>query len=260
MRFEEILSQSRESSRLTLPDSWAQGRTIYGGLSAALLCDSMSRTTDRSLRYLKTGFLKPLVAEKPFEILTRTVSEGRTLKVSSADIIQDDVVRVTSQAHFVAPLDSSIEIDTFNAPELKPFDCADAVVLKSPPAPACIRYFDIRVTTDSVPFGGGNTPELGGWMRFQDAPEQFSAAHLVCAIDSWPPAPSTFLKKPAPMSTISWGIHFAGPAEQQDPNAYLGYLARINFFKDGFGSSTADIWNKDGRLLAKSYQTFVVYA
>ena len=41
---------------------------------------------------------------------------------------------------------------------------------------------------------------------------------------------------------------------------FLGYLARVNFFRDGYGSSTADIWAQDGRLLAKSYQTFVIYA
>ena len=40
---------------------------------------------------------------------------------------------------------------------------------------------------------------------------------------------------------------------------FLGYLARANFFRDGYGSTAADIWAPDGRLLAKSYQTFVIY-
>ena len=40
---------------------------------------------------------------------------------------------------------------------------------------------------------------------------------------------------------------------------FLGYLARVNFFRDGYGSTAADIWAPDGRLLAKSYQTFVIY-
>jgi hypothetical protein len=42
-------------------------------------------------------------------------------------------------------------------------------------------------------------------------------------------------------------------------DGFLGSLARVNFFSSGYGSSAADIWAPDGRLLAKSYRTFVIY-
>ena len=69
----------------------------------------------------------------------------------------------------------------------------------------------------------------------------------------------THYKRMVPLSTITWGIHFAEPLDGVCGDDYLGYLAHANFFKDGYGSSAADIWAPDGRLLAKSYQTFVMY-
>lgn len=259
MLFDDLLRAARTAGHLAVPSSWAQGRTVYGGLSAALLCDAMSRGTERPLRYLKTGFLKPLEVEKPFEIHVTTVSHGRTLQVQSAEIVQDGIARVTAQAHFVAALHSSIEIETFVAPPLASADSPGVVPLRSSETPVFLRYFDNYIATAGLPFRGHAIPELGGWMRFRDPPPHFSATHLVCAIDAWPPAAAPHLEAPANMSTVSWGIHFAEPVDRLDPATFIGYLARVNFFRDGFGSSTADAWDASGRLLAKSYQTFVIY-
>jgi acyl-CoA thioesterase len=115
------------------------------------------------------------------------------------------------------------------------------------------------VTTKGLPFQGSEVPELGGWMRFDVAPDTVTKSHLVCLIDSFPPAPMTYYDRVVPLSTVNWGIHFAEPLDGVSGEDFLGYLARVNFLKDGYGSSAADIWAPDGRLLAKSYQTFVIY-
>ena len=96
-------------------------------------------------------------------------------------------------------------------------------------------------------------------MRFDTAPDIITKSHLVCLIDAFPPAPVTYYDRVATLSTINWGIHFAEPLDGIEGRDFLGYLARVNFFRDGYGSTSADIWAPDGRLLAKSYQTFVIY-
>ena len=121
------------------------------------------------------------------------------------------------------------------------------------------QFFDFHVTTDGLPFQGREVPELGGWMRFETAPDSITKSHLVCLIDVWPPVPVTYYDRMVPLSTINWGIHFAEPLDGVQGDAFLGYLGRVNFFSDGYGSTTAHIWAPDGRLLAKSYQTFVMY-
>ncbi len=261
MLFDEIRALAGAGAELAVPASWAQGRTVYGGLSAGLLCDAVSDGVDptRRLRYLEVGFLRPLEAEKPFMIRMEEVSAGRTVVVRTAEIVQESKVRVTVQANFITRLDSETKIETFRPPELKSWNAEGAVPMRGPLLPAFTQFIDFHVTTEGMPFHGPKVAELGGWMRFDAAPETFTKSHLVCLIDAWPPAASPYYERMVPLSSINWGIHFAEPLDGISGDDFLGYLARVNFLKDGYGSSTADIWAPDGRLLAKSYQTFVIY-
>ncbi len=261
MLFDEIRIIAAAHEDVIVPASWAQGRTVYGGLSAGLLCDSVSQGVDpnRRLRYLKVGFLRPLEAEKPFRIEMEEVSAGRTVGVRSARIVQDDVARVAVQANFVTRLESRVEIDNFRPPTLRSRHSDGAIHMRGPQLPAFTQFIDFHVTTDGLPFQGSEVPEIGGWMRFETPPDPFTKSHLVCLIDVWPPAPVPRFDTMVPLSTVNWGIHFAEPLDGIRGDDFLGYLARTNFFRDGYGSSTADIWAADGRLLARSYQTFVIY-
>ncbi|MEO1035001.1 MAG: thioesterase family protein [Pseudomonadota bacterium] len=261
MLFDEIRDVAASGDEISVAAAWAQGRTVYGGLSAGLLCDAVSNGVgpDRRLRYMKVGFLRPLETEKPFRIDMEEVSAGRTVVVRSAQITQDGVTRVAAQANFVTKLESQVDVDTFDAPPLPPPNAENALRMRGPGFPAFTRFIDFHMTHGGLPFRGDKVPELGGWMRFDTAPETISKSHLVCLIDAWPPAPASYFDQMVPLSTINWGIHFAEPLDGIGGGDFLGYLARVNFFKDGYGSSAADIWAPDGRLLAKSYQTFVIY-
>ena len=261
MLFDDLRALAATHSELTVPSSWAQGRTVYGGLSAGLLCDAASQGIgpDRRLRYLKVSFLRPLETEEPLRIEMEEVSAGRTVIVRSAELVQDGVTRVSAQANFVTKLESQIEIETFQPPILRSWDSEGAMRMRGPGFPAFTRFIDFYATTDGLPFQGHGVPELGGWMRFESPPDTITKSHLVCLIDAWPPAPVTYYDQVVPLSTINWGIHFAEPLDGIRGDDFLGYLARVNFFKDGFGSTAAHIWAPDGRLLAKSYQTFVMY-
>ncbi len=261
MQFDDILTLAATQDEISIPELWAQGRTVYGGLSAGLLCDAVARDLDpgRRLRYLKIGFLRPLETEKPFSIKFEEVSAGRTVAVRTAEIIQDGVARVSAQANFVSGLDSDITVETFEPPELRPHNAEGALKMGGPGFPAFTRFVDFHTTTPGLPFQGSGQPELGGWMRFATAPESLTESHLVCLIDAWPPVPVSYYEKPVPLSSINWGIHFAEPVAGVSGEEFLGYLARVNFFSGGYGSSAADIWSADGRLLAKSFQTFLIY-
>ena len=261
MLFDEIRALAATHDEVVVPASWAQGRTVYGGLSAGLLCDAVSQGVDpdRRLRYLKVGFLRPLEADKPFRIEMEEVSAGRTVVVRSAQIVQDDAARVAVQANFVTRLESQVEIETFRPPAIKRWDAEGASQMRGPALPVFTQFIDFHVTTEGLPFQGVDVSELGGWMRFETPPDALTKSHLVCLIDVWPPAAVPHFDQMVPLSTVNWGIHFAEPLDGIRGDDYLGYLARTNFFKDGYGSSTADIWGPDGRLLARSYQTFVIY-
>lgn len=133
MLFDEIRAAAASGDALEVPATWAQGRTVYGGLSAGLLSDAAAQGIDdgRRLRSLKVSFLRPLEAEKTFEIDREELSSGRTVAVCSTQIRQDDVIRVTAQANFVADRESKVAIETFQAPALKPFDAPETFAMRA---------------------------------------------------------------------------------------------------------------------------------
>lgn len=261
MLFDELRSVGASGEAVVVPPDWCQGRTVYGGLSAALLADAVSAgiDADRRLRYLNVSFLKPLEADKPFTLAVQPVSAGRTLTVNTGRIVQDGIDRVAVQANFVAKLDGRTDASNFKRPELAHWDADGVIRVRGPFAPVFTQYFDFRVATGGLPFQGHGSPELGGWMRFERAAGALSASHVVGLTDVWPPVAASYLTQPAPLSTINWVIHFGELDDDIDADAFVGYLARLNFFKNGYGSSSADVWTPDGRLLAKSFQTFVIY-
>lgn len=256
---ETILESLRERRETCIPESWSQGRTAYGGITGAILCDVSARDVDpvRRLRSIDISFVRPLEILKPFQIDVETLADGKTVTMKEVRIIQENKLRAMAKADFIAPLKSAVEISTFSAPQIKPKEESLSLGVKAR-APFT-QHFDNYLSTDAPPFSGRMVAELGGWIRLKEEVSQFTHSHLICLIDSWPPTAATHYNSPKPLSTINWGIHFAEPVHNISPERHLGYLSKVNFGEHGFSSSDAQIWGPDGQLLARSYQTNIIY-
>jgi len=259
MQIDEILSAIGAGQDVQIPDSWAQGRTTFGGLTAAILCDATATDTDpaRPLRNFEIAFTRPLEAHKAFEVEMETLANGKTVTIKSARIMQEGKERARARADYVLPLESSVTIDTFSPPQLQAKDTS--IHLQGAHLPRFIQHFDNHVATKALPFSGQAVPEFGGWMKFKNAPPKMSNALLICLIDSWPPTAASYYQGFKPLSTLSWSIHFAAPIDEVSATQHLGYLSKVNFGEHGLSSSQAEIWGPDGQLLAKSMQTNIIY-
>lgn len=260
MHIDRILNQIKQQRFEPVESSWAQGRTLFGGITGAILCQVASEgvEADRRLKHFQVEFVRPTLAETPYQVVSEDISHGKTLTSREVRLIQDDKIRVTARADFVRPIESDVRIETFTPPKLKQPNQGTA--LSGVGLPAFVGHFDNFVTTEGVPFQGHNVPELGGWMRFLKSPEKITEAHLVALIDAWPPTAAPFYTGFKPVSTVSWSIHFTDQVDSVPKDEHLGYLAKVNFGSDGVSSSTADIWTPDGRLVAKSLQTNLIFA
>jgi acyl-CoA thioesterase len=96
-------------------------------------------------------------------------------------------------------------------------------------------------------------------MAFKQTSAKLSIAHLICLIDTWAPAASSYYQQAVPLSTISWDLHFANPVDDIAGDQHLGYLNKLNYADSGVSSSNAVIWGPQGQLLAHSYQTNIIY-
>lgn len=260
MHIDQILEQVRDKQYVPIEPSWGQGRTLFGGITGAVLCQAAGEGVDpdKTLRHFQVEFVRPALAGQPYTVSVEEISNGKTLTSREIRLIQEDKIRVTARADFVRPIESDVRIDTFTAPDLAPKERGTQMTEVG--LPDFVSHFDNYVTTAGVPFQGGKVPELGGWMRFKDAPQQIKDPHLVALIDSWPPTASPYYVGFKPVSTVSWSMHFTEHASTVQPGDHLGYLAKVHFGADGVSSSSADIWTPDGRLVAKSLQTNLIFA
>lgn len=259
MQIEDILNDAYTGTYHLISGNWGQGRTIYGGMSAAILCAVAHRgvASDRVLKQLDVTFLRPMLADTNYDVVLETLADGKTLTVQEVRLMQEDKVRVKATANFLKPLTSEVHIDTFTAPQMA--DRAQGFHFNTDLLPAFVQHFDNYATTEGEPFSGTETDVLGGWMRYQTPPSALTPALLVGLIDAWPPTAAPNYQGFKPLSTIGWSIHFANPLTDTDPAQHLGYLAKVNHAADGLSSSKAQIWNQQGQLLATSYQTNIIY-
>lgn len=259
MHIDDLLIEIHRGEMPLIPATWAQGRTIYGGLTAAILLQAAMRGIDpeRKLRTMDVNFTRPFEAEKPYDIEVETLGEGRTLSVVQARLIQEGKLRAIIRADFCRPLDSDKAVSTFELPALR--SQTESFPIQGPMVPTFFQHMEAYLASHVPPFGGKPYPEMNGWMRYKEAPNEMTIPHLVGLIDAWPPTAATYRDRPVPVSTISWHMHFTLDADDFGPDDFLGYRSKVSFDEAGISSSTAHIWRPDGRLLAKSVQSNVIY-
>lgn len=259
MHIDDILAATRNHESIQIPANWGQGRTLFGGVTGAILCQACAEGIEpaRLLKSFEVGFVRPFEAHKPYEISIEVLAEGRTVIIKEARITQAGKLRATGRANFVRPLESEVVIEPFVVPDIKPL--ADSVAMNSLPLPDFIHHFDNYCGTEGLPFSATNTDQLGGWMRYKEAPKTMSDAHLVGLIDAWPPTASPRYTEFKPLSTLTWTIHFAHPARLLQSDQHLGYLAKVNYGENGLSSSTTQVWDQQGNLVANSFQTNIIY-
>jgi acyl-CoA thioesterase len=259
VHIQDILKAVELGETPVIPENWVQGRTIYGGLSAAIMLQAAQQGVDpeRKLRAVDVNFTRPFEAQMPYEIHTETLGEGKTVCVRNVRIIQQGKVRGNLRADFCRPLENPVVIDKFQVPNIRPQ--AKCLPMQGPLLPTFFCHMEAYLASKAPPFAGSDVAEMHGWMRYKEAPKHSSAPLLVGLIDAWPPTASTHYTRPVPMSTISWHMHFTLDADNFGPQDFLGYHSVADFDEAGISSSTAWIWRPDGRLLAKSVQTNIIY-
>lgn len=259
MHIDDLLQAVANGEYPLVPENWAQGRTTFGGLTAAILLTAAQKgvEVDRILRAMDINFTRPFEAMAPYHIAVETLGEGKTVSVKNARLIQDGKVRATLRADFCRPLPNPVRIDTFIVPNIRPPEKSMPMVGNR--LPTFFMHIDACMASSSPPFAGSDLAEMHGWMRYKQAPLNSSIPLLLGLIDAWPPTASTHYDRPVPMSTISWHLHFTLDASEFGTEDYLGYHSVADFDEAGISSSTAWIWRPDGRLLAKSVQTNVIY-
>ena len=259
----QLINESDDLSQLQLnvPGDWAQGRTVFGGLSAGLLYQVLKCIvpSERVLRSITFNFVGPLNTEQSFGFTWQLLREGKNATQITASIVQNEQICLTALACFAQDRQSKVlvEADIKSLPE--PPKKAKFIPQIPGVTPKFLRHIDLSISEGKVPFTGSKQSSYKGWMRLKKAPKVFSDAHIITLIDAWPPTILQMPLGPAPASTMSWNVEFVHPHKPLAPDAWLAYEAHTVQAYGGYGHAEAQIHDEEGELVAISRQLIAIF-
>lgn len=241
---------------ITLSDRWWVGRGPNGGYVAALMLRAMTgevASLDESPslppRSLTVHFLLRPEAG-PAEIEVTLEHAGRATCFLSARMVQDGEIKAKAMAVFSGERDGP-SFDNSSMPQVPPPEELDEWDTEQAPVAVFGRYRAMMIK--GLPGEAGDRAETMGWIRLRD--EQPVDPVLAAAVlDVWYPAPFVVFKEIPFAPTLEYTVHF--PREIPEPGPPDWCLIRLTSEEgtEGHFTEDAELWSRDGRLLAKARQ------
>ena len=258
----DILRALRDSpdNRASVSEHWSQGRSVYGGVAAALAVAAMRKhvASERSLRSLMVSFVGPLLIGES-KVRTRVLREGGNVTQTSAEIIQDDQVHLQALAAYGKPRRGlAVEVEHgFRADRPEP----DTPLRGQDPnrLPGFLKFFEGRWMEGGMPYSGDAKNTIRIWVSHRGDMGDFPDEAVVTVADIPPPVLlNRFTEIRAPSSSLSWSLEFVTPPEQIDSRWFLLHFD-LEWAAHGYTQQSGKIFSEDGRLAALSRQTMVYY-
>ena len=257
--YSQLMASTRAepgAATLQVPEEWMQGRTVFGGLQAAVALKAMrTLVPDTPLRTLQGTFLAP-VPGGAVTARARVLRQGKNAAHVEARIVDGDATLAllvgvfgTARASTVAVLPSQVPVAS-----VRPIDFPFVKGV----TPNFTQHFVVRYVKGLPPFTGDRDTrhvlEIG--MRGDAAA---SEAHVLAIADFIPPVALSHLKTPSPGSTLTWMIEMMTDRVDGLPLSGWRVDAEMAAARDGYTSQSVMVWGPGGVPVATSRQSMVVF-
>jgi acyl-CoA thioesterase len=260
MSFADILASAEllaDGLVASIPESWHQGRTAYGGLTAALALAAARRAGGDGLpplRSAQVSFIGPVYGA--VEVRARVLRRGRNAVWIAAEVLRDGEIGTSANFVFMAPVENQLHLKhSADIPGLIPVD--DAPVREPPPGPArLLQQMEVRF---AVPRGGETRPEICWWVRAKQREGLDAAMQLVLCGDAPPPGVFAVVPRPVPpISSMTWLLNVLTP-ELETRDGW--WLMRVtgDYSEQGCSSDRTEIWNADGEAVSLCMQSVAIF-
>lgn len=230
----------------------------FGGVTAAAIVRAIEEHPDRigDPVALTVNYLAP-VTDGSFDITVRAARTNRTNQHWTAEVAQEHGTTTTATAVFGVRRDAWSDTEVAMPSVAEPESPSNTTL----PGPVpWMRNYDMRYVEGQVPTGpdesASSTTTL--WVR-QHPARVLDFAALSALSDVF--YPRVFLRRGrmVPAGTISLTTYFHVDADElaHQGTDYVLASAQAQRFARGYFDQTAQIWGRDGTLLATSHQ--IVY-
>lgn len=251
------IAKDGDACTVTATDDWLQGRTIYGGLSAAFCLESVSRQFGDlpPLRSAQFSFAGP--ATGSLTIKPTILRKGKSTVFVGAELTGDAGLATRATFCFGAARQSAIEYGKLVAPDVPGPDACPHFFRKLPGL-SFAQHFDGRLAAGSFPFSGADDPTIALWMRHQDDAEPNSTAALVALTDAPPPAALLLFKEFGPISTMTWSIDLLTD-KLETTNGWWLIKTQAESVLHGYSSQGTVVFNAARQPVLVSRQNVAVF-
>lgn len=244
------------TASLDVTADWLQGRTVFGGLQAAIALRAMrTLVPDVALRTLQGTFLAPV----PGGTLTARAQVLRTGKSAThveARIVDGDATLALLVGVFGLARPSKVAI----APRQPPVDAAKPIEFGFIPGvtPEFTRHFNVRWLRGLPPYLGDTQTDHVLEVGLRDAGPA-TEGHALAMADFIPPVALSHLRAPAPGSTLTWMIEMLTERFDTLGTERWRIDAQLAAARDGYTSQSVMVWGPQGEPVATSRQSMVVF-
>ncbi|MBC7580740.1 thioesterase family protein [Tardiphaga sp.] len=252
------LTQGDDGWQVSVSDDWLQGRTLYGGLAAALCAQTALREIADlpPLRSAQFAFVGP--ASGTLHLKPSVLRKGKSTVFVAVDLIGDAGLATRATLCFGAARPSAFAHTEIGTPELKAPDSCPDFFRRAPPSLQFVQHFEGRHVGGSLPFSGSAHPEMTLWLRHRGSAATAPMVALLALADAPPPAASAMSTAPSPLSTMTWSIDMLTDKITTDDGWWL-IRNTSEQIADGYSSQAMTLWNAHGVPVMASRQNIAVF-
>lgn len=240
---------------LDAPPAWSQGRTLYGGMTAALGWAAATKAWPDlpPLRSVHAAFVGPAAGH--LTLAPEILRQGRSATTVGVDVRGDAGLAARLTFFCGAPRASKVEHQRVSAPEAPAPDELPRV-LGSGQGPTFAANYDIRHVSGGLPLSGGPA-EFTMWARLKEDAGVDPLVSLIALADVLPPAAMPVFPEFGVISSLSWSFDLDRLPEEA--GAWYLATATSESTADGYSRQAMDLWDQQGRRVLAGRQTVAIF-
>lgn len=243
---------------LTIPPDWMQGRTTYGGLTAALCLHAAEPLAEgRPLRSAQIAFIGPVGG--PVSLRADVLRVGKNTAFIGADLLSESG-DISARATFIFGHSRDTQKHLAHGLPAPAVPRPEDIVLKMPrgTGPAFIGNFDVLYAGGTLPMSGAEKGDNSLWLRHADRNVQDTAQSLLALGDAPPPAALSLYNTPVTISSMNWSIDVLTDTFETEDNWWLQRMT-AQTLENGYSAQDMTLWNASGQPVMASRQTIAVF-
>lgn len=237
------------------PESWAQGRTLYGGMTAALAWAIAARSLGDlpPLRSAHIAFAGPAAGQ--LDIAPVLVRRGRSAAFVRVAVAGEAGAAAECLFSCGAPRESKVAHSAPQAPAVPPPEQCEPL-FPAGPGPDFARNFALLLAGGQRPLCGGE-PSFTCWTRFTRPQGVDAITGLLALADALPPAAMVSFPAPAVISSMTWSIEVDRLPATSD--GWFLQQVTAEDTADGYSRQAMTLWDQQGRRLFAARQTVAIF-